>query len=257
MENQQIRDLIRSELPGLLQRDPAMREWVLELTRERYAEKEETQDRFDRLLEELRRDREAQTLRWEEEDRRWKESSEEDRRKWDEQAARWQEQDRKWQENAAQINRMLDSIEALVRKHDSTIGALGARWGLHTEQSFRNALRAILEGSFGVEVISVTEYDDRAEVFGRPDQVELDLIIKDGLLIVCEIKSSMSKADMHIFERKLRYYERKHDRQASRALVISPMVDARARELAQQLNLEVYSYAEDVPFEIAGASGGR
>jgi len=248
MEDQKLIQLIRRELPKILQRDREMREWVLQLTQERYADKVETESRFDRLLEELRRDREENTRRWEENTRRWEESArrwEENAHRWEENAHRWEENARRWEENQAQINRMLDSIEALAKKHDSTIGALGARWGLHTEQSFRNALKGILEDSFGVEVVNVAEYDDEGEVFGRPDQVELDLIIKDGLLIICEIKSSMSKADMYIFERKVRFYERRHQRTADRALVISPMVDPQAQDVAHKLGIEVYSYAEE------------
>ena len=72
------------------------------------------------------------------------------------------------------------------------------------------------------------------------------MIIQDGTLILCEIKSSMSKADMYIFERKVRFYEKRHERKADRALVISPMVEERARRLARKLGIEVYSYAEDV-----------
>ena len=72
------------------------------------------------------------------------------------------------------------------------------------------------------------------------------MIIQDGTLILCEIKSSMSKSDMYAFERKVRFYEKRHSRKAHRAVVISPMVERRAREVAQKLGLEVYSYAEDV-----------
>ena len=45
------------------------------------------------------------------------------------------EQDRKWEDNQKVIREMLESIKALNRKYDSTIGALGARWGLISEQS--------------------------------------------------------------------------------------------------------------------------
>jgi len=83
-------------------------------------------------------------------------------------------------------------------------------------------------------------------VFGRPDQVELDVIIQDGTLILCEIKSSMSKSDMYTFERKVRFYEKRHDRKANRALVISPMVDDPAQKVARELGIEVYGHAEDV-----------
>jgi hypothetical protein len=221
MENQQLTQLIRRELPGILRRDREMREWVLELTRERYADKNESESRFDQMLDELRRDREENTRKWE-------------------------EQNRKWEENTARLDRMLDAIEAQAKKHDRSIGALGARWGLQTEQAFRNALVGILGTSFGVEVLNVTEFDDAGEVFGRPEQVELDIIIQDGLLILCEIKSSISKAEMYIFERKVAFYEKRHERKATRKLAISPMVEERARAVAAKLGIEVYSYAEDV-----------
>jgi len=257
MENHQVRQLIRQELPTILQHDPEMRAWVLSLTREQYADKRETESRFDRVLDEMRRDREENTRKWEEsqqelrilreeQNRKWEENQQELRAMREEQARKWEAQDQKWEENQATINAMLQEIRDLSRKHDSTIGALGARWGLHTEQSFRNALKGILENSFGVEVLNVTEFDDEGEVFGRPDQVELDVIIQDGTLILCEIKSSMSKSDMYAFERKVRFYEKRHSRKAHRALVISPMVERRAREVAQKLGIEVYSYAEDV-----------
>ncbi len=222
METQQLTQLIRQELPGILRQDPAMREWVLALTRQEYAGKQETESRFDRLLEELRRDREEQTRKWE-------------------------EQTRKWEENQAVIQEMLQNIKALSDKHESTIGALGARWGLYTEQTFRNALKGILQNSFGVEVINVTEFDDNGEVFGRPEQIELDVIILNGTLILAEIKSSVSRADVYIFEKKARFYEKLHNRKADRLIIISPMAADKARETARKLGIEVYSYAEDVP----------
>jgi len=250
MENQQLTQLIRRELPGILQRDREMREWVLALTQERYADKGETESRFDRVLDELRRDREENTRKWEENQQELRAMREEQNRKWEENQqelrAMREEQNRRWEANQTTINAMLEEIRDLSRRHDSTIGALGARWGLHTEQSFRNALKGILEDSFGVQVLNVTEFDDAGEVFGRPDQVELDVIIQDGTLILCEIKSSISKSDMYAFERKVRFYEKRHERKAQRTLVISPMVDRRAREVADKLGIEVYSYAGDV-----------
>ncbi|HXK42575.1 MAG TPA: DUF3782 domain-containing protein [Anaerolineae bacterium] len=282
MENNQIRQLIRQELPLVLRQDREFREWVRSLMQEQYADKVDMESRFDRLLDELRRDREENTRKWEanqqelramreEQERKWEEQNrkweanqqelramrEEQERKWEEQNRKWEanqqelramreEQERKWEENTARLDRILDTIEAQARKHDQGIGALGARWGMQAEQSFRNGLKGILERSFGVEVLNITEYDDAGEVFGHPDQVELDLIILNGTLILCEIKSSMSKSDMYAFERKVAYYEKHHGRKADRKLVISPMVDPKAQEIAQKLGIEVYSYADSV-----------
>jgi hypothetical protein len=232
ISEQQIKDIIMRELPRILEQDSEVRGLILRLSMRQFADKQETESRFDRLLDELRRDREEQA-------RKWEEHHVED-------ASKWADQNRKWDENQRTINRILDSIEALNRKHDSTLGALGACWGLYSEQSFRNALKGILEESFGVQVLNVVEYDGEGQVFGRPDQIELDLVIKDGLLIICEIKSSMSKADMVIFDRKVKFYEQQHQRQAARTMVISPMVDARAQAVAKDLGIQVYSHAQDI-----------
>lgn len=146
----------------------------------------------------------------------------------------------------------MEAIRALARRHDQSIGALGARWGLQTEASFRNALAGILGDLFGLHVSRVVEYDHAGEVFNRPEQVELDLIIKNSHLIIGEIKSSVSKGDVFLFERKARFYEKTHGVKADRWILISPMVDPGAREMAEQLGIEVYSYAEDAGEALTG-----
>jgi len=139
-------------------------------------------------------------------------------------------------------NELLEEIRLLGRRFDSSIGALGARWGLLSERSFRNGLKGILEEDFGVEVINVLEYDDEGFVFGGPEQVELDIIIKNGVLIACELKSNMDKGAMYLFDRVVHYYEKRHQKQATKKIVISPMVDARARAVAERLGIAVYTH---------------
>jgi len=281
VSDQQLREFLVRELPVVLEQDEDVRRLVTLLGAQQFADKHETESRFDRVLDELRRDREENTRKWEENTRKWDESvrkwdesvrrqdevlaelRDHDRR-WQENARKWEENhwqldetlkvireqaqkhDRRWDENQRQLDEMLKAIQAQARKHDASIGALGARWGLYSEASFRNGLKAILEESFGVEVLNVVEYDDQGEVFGRPDQVELDILIRDGVLILCELKSSLSKPDVHAFHRKSQFYEKRHQRQADRRLVISPMVAPLAMKVAQELGIEVYSSALDV-----------
>jgi len=239
---QQIKEIILKELPAILEEDPEIHRYFLQLSRRHFADKTQTEDRFDRVLDELRRDREEQSRKWDLQNQKWSAEN----RKWDEENRKWDEQNRKWEANQQVINEMLADIRALARKHDTTIEALGARWGLHTEQAFRNALKGILEKFAGVEVLNITEYDDEGVVFGRPDQIELDIIIKNGILIIAEIKSSMSKPEIYIFERKVRYYEARHQRKASEMIVISPMVAPNAIPVAEKLGIRIYSSAEDV-----------
>ncbi len=235
MITEDIRKTIIAELPKILKTDKKVQEVAIRLLRRQFADKQKTKDHIDRILDELAAERERQ-------DKRWEELRIEREKK-------WAEQDRKWWENQKAINQQLEEIKALRHKHDSTIGALGARWGLHTEQSFRNALRGILKETSNLEVINVVEYDDEGVVFGKPDQVELDIIVRNGLLYICEIKSSMSKSDMVIFKRKADFYQRRHNREATKLIVISPMVDPKAMDEARGCGIEVYSYIEDIEFE--------
>jgi hypothetical protein len=235
MEANQIKEIIRRELPALMRHDPDFRRFVIDIARTQFADKSETESRFDRVLEELRRDREEQARKWDEQVAKWHEQD----KKWDAQVAKWHEQDKKWYENH-------NLLKAMQTRIESGIGALGARWGIFAEESFRNGLAGILENSFGVEVLNVTEYDDKGEVFGVPDQVELDIIVKNSTLILCEIKSSMSRGDVYLFDRKIAFYEKRHDRKADRKIIISPMVDKRGLQVAEKLNMEVYSHSTDI-----------
>jgi hypothetical protein len=232
MNTTSLKETIRRELPVILRADPEFRTVILELTRQDYAGRAHTEDRFDRLLGELQRDREEQSRQWAEQNRKWEDQN----RKWDEHQAA----------ERAEFARVHEEIMAIARKHDRSIGALGSRWGLQSEKAFRDALAGILEQSFGVQVLNVNEFDDQGVVFGRPDQVELDVIIRNGLLILCELRSSIDQAGMYIFERKARFYEQRHQRTANRLIVISPMIDPKARPVAERLGIETYGDSIDV-----------
>lgn len=250
MNAELLKETLKQELPGLLRDDPGLRVYLLDLMRNEYAGRAETQDRFYELLSELRRDREDRA-------REWAEYKDDQNRKWDDQNRKWdavqaelsrdrEEQNRKWEANQVELRRLHEEIMDMARKHERGIGALGSRWGLQSEKAFRDALAGILEQSFGAQVVNVNDYDDEGMVFGRPDQVELDVIIKNGLLLICELKSSIDKAGMYIFERKARFYEKRHGRQANRLMVISPMIDARARQVAERLGIETFGDSTEV-----------
>lgn len=260
MEVSEIKRLLETEVPPILRESPEFKEWLQDFIRRQTVPRESFDERFDRVLNELAADRAEQARKWDEANRkweaweqRWDQERQEDNRKWEaqelkweEQNRKWDEQNRKWDEQNRKWDETLKEIRQIKTKSEQGIGALGARWGLASEESFRAALRGILHGSFGVEVLNVNEYDDEGMVFGRPDQVELDIIIRNGTLILCELKSSISKGEMYLFERKARFYEQRHHRKADRLIVVSPMVDARARVLAETLHIEVFTYVEDV-----------
>ncbi len=229
----------------------------------RWAERQEEEAR---RWEEQKLRWEEQSKLWAEQNRRWAERQEEEakrwdeqsklwaeqNRRWDEQARRWEEDAKRWEEENLRWKEDQKAIRAMLKRLDEFDSRLGARWGLHSEEAFRSALQGILEESFGVQVINLREWDDSGEVFGRPDQVELDVIIYNSTLILCEIKSAVSKADIALFERKVQWYEKRHSRKADRRIVISPLADARAERFARELGIEIYSFARDVPLTPSG-----
>ena len=235
----EIKALIQKELPRAIAEEPGVRDFVLRTVSEYYTPRTEFDEKFDRVLNELQRDREEQARKWDEQNRKFDAFQAE-------QAHKWEENTQRLDRIEAQNSATLEEIQKANRRYESAIGAIGSRWGLYSEASFRNGLQAILGQSFGVEVLNLTLYDQEGEVFGRPEQVELDIIIKNGLTIVCELKSSIDKAGMYIFGRKADFYAKNQNRVVDRKIVISPMVDERAIPVAKSLGIEIYSYADVV-----------
>ncbi|TAN48916.1 MAG: DUF3782 domain-containing protein [Methylococcaceae bacterium] len=294
---EELRHLIKHELPALMRDDAEIRENILRYSRDQFAGKRQTEDRFEKMLAEIIRQREVQEQKWEanqaelarireEQKQKWDTNQaelarmrEEQKQKWDtnqaelarmheedmqkwkaneekwkahqaelarmheENRQKWEAQEQRWWANQEELKRMNQALESRI---DRSIGALGARWGIKSETAFRDALAAILEKSFNAEVVNVTEWDSDGMVFGKPDQVEIDVIIKNGLLIVCELKSSLSKSDLLTFHRKALFYEQLQGRKADRLLAISPMIDDRARREGERLGIEMYGDSVDV-----------
>ena len=203
----------------------------------------------------------ANDARWDANDLKWIAND----ARWEANDARWDADDLKWEINDIRwvsINSILDDLIAsfLEFKKDNLkfdefmrvkVGALGARWGVATENSYRSMLESILVKPFKVEVQNFIGLDESGTVFGRPDQIELDIIIKNGVLIIMELKSSISKNDLYIFERKVRWYESKFDIIVNRAIVVSPMVDRWAIAVAEKLKIELFSNFDDLHFEFS------
>jgi hypothetical protein len=131
-----------------------------------------------------------------------------------------------------------DELVLFRRTFTTQIGGLGARWGLQTEEAFRQAIEAILR-EVGFSTERFLENDVAGEVFGYPEQIELDVVIKNGKVIVIEIKAAAGKSDVYYFDRKVAFYARKTGREVNRKLMVTPYADNRARETGVRLGVEI------------------
>lgn len=154
--------------------------------------------------------------------------------------------DRQIQELTYAQKRTDDELTLFRRTFTSQIGGLGARWGLQSEAAFREGMEAILQ-EVGFTAERFLEYDAQGEVFGDPDQIELDIVVKNGKVIVIEIKSSLNKSDVYYFRRKVAFYARKTGRQVDRKMIVTPYADPRALEAGLRFGAEIYTDINNLP----------
>jgi hypothetical protein len=124
------------------------------------------------------------------------------------------------------------------KRLDMKLTAIGARWGLMAEGTFRAGLKTIIE-DLGYVVENVVFFDDEGYVFLEPSQIEIDIIIKDGRKTAVEIKSSVSEGDVISFERKVRLYEKKSNIKIDKKIILTPFANNKAIEIAKSLGIEI------------------
>jgi hypothetical protein len=126
----------------------------------------------------------------------------------------------------------------LVERH---ISALGSKWGIMAESAFRESLRGLLEKELGFKVEKWRTYDEAGIVYGYPSEVDIDVTVSNGKIILIEVSSHVKASDILQFTRKARLYEEKTGRRPDRLLIVTPYIDEKALEAAKQLGIETYT----------------
>ncbi len=142
-------------------------------------------------------------------------------------------------------DQMLDDQRRAIWRLEARIVALGRRWGMESEATFREAMYRLLT-PLGYAVERFIVQDEEGIVFGRPDQVEIDLLIRNDEVIAAEIRASVSKSDVAVFLRKLKFAEQVLKRTVTKKVIISPFVDDNALRFAQEAGIEVYELPDDM-----------
>ena len=153
----------------------------------------------------------------------------------------------KHEERFARIEQELMRLrEDMMRGFDLVnrqISALGARWGLMSEQAFREGLRGILEKEFGVKVERWVTKDEEGTVYGFSSVIEIDIAVKDGKTLLIEISSRMGLSDVAAFLRKAQLYERKTGIKPDRLIMVTPYAEEAAIKAAREVGVEIYTTA--------------
>ena len=121
------------------------------------------------------------------------------------------------------------------------LSALGARWGIMAEEAFREGLRGLLEKELGLKVERWAKNDEEGWAFGYPSWVEVDVAVRNGKVVLVEVKSHVGRADVYSFRRKAEFYERVEGKKPSRLLMVTPYADEEALTAAAHLGVEIYT----------------
>ncbi|MEM1659416.1 MAG: DUF3782 domain-containing protein [Candidatus Jordarchaeales archaeon] len=144
----------------------------------------------------------------------------------------------------ALMSKRMDAFEEEMKKVGEILGGLGARWGLASEEAFREGLRGLLE-RYGVKVSKWEYYDSECMVFKKPSVIEVDVLIRDREHVLVEIKSSVSKEDVDKFLDKAKLYEAVEKVKPS-LVIVSPFVHPKAEEYAKANNVKVYTSVREL-----------
>ena len=234
---------LRVELPRLLRDDVEVRGQIIALLSDYLTTRQETAA----ILAEIRQMREDFDRRMDEQGRRIEEQGrriEEQGRRIEEQGQRIEEQGRRIEEQGRRIETQGQRIETQARRideHTRMLGAIGARWGMMTETAFRLSVQSLYADQPDVRVEHWRHHDAEGKVFGYPTDVDMDVVVRNGMLLLIEIKSSISGADVVEFWRRVQLYREVSQRQPSRIMMIGPYIDPRAHEVASRFGIELVS----------------
>lgn len=278
MEREELLSFLAKELPRFLREHPEARYELMGLLAEVFARRDEFQEILSAIREVAQRQEEhsrileaqgrilnehTETLRehtktLEEFGRTLQEHSrtleefgrilQEHSRILDEHTQTLREHSRVLQEHSQAIERHGRVLESLVEQQQRlteevmrvgrTLSALGARWGYLAEDAFRQGMEAIVADWLGMTVTKWRYWDEAGIVFGRPAWVEVDVVIHDDRHILVQISSSATRGEVAAFYRIGQLYEQVHQVKP-RLLLVTVFLDERAKELAQQLGVEV------------------
>ncbi|GAB6148051.1 PD-(D/E)XK nuclease family protein [Stetteria hydrogenophila] len=204
---------------------------------ERFARLEERQQK----LEERQQKLEEHFARLEERQQRL----EERQQRLEERQQRLEERQQKLEERMLRVEERLARLEEEVRNNRRIVLAVAHRFGVISESAFRDAMRYVVEEALGAGRVSRwTHYDSEGVVYGHPALVEVDVLVRNGVHVLVEVKSRAGAGDVLELRRIGELYERVEGVKP-RLVIIAGLIDEKARELAGKLGVEIKPVAPD------------
>ena len=174
---------------------------------------------------------------------------EERQQKLEERMLALEERQQKIEEELIELKKSHNELVKRMANLEKLVITIAHRYGVITEVSLREAMSNVLSRYFRASASKWSVYDEEGIVFGYPSMVDADVIIRDNVHIIVEIKSRVDPGDIVILYRIGKLYEKKAGVKPKLAIVAG-FITNKAREVAKKYGVEVYGYLErgyDIP----------
>ncbi len=159
--------------------------------------------------------------------------------KLEERVARLEERVLRLEERLVRLEERVVRVEEELRETRRLVMIVAHRFGVLSEEAFRQGMRFVVEEVLGAAKVERWTYrDEEGFVYGHPSMVDVDVVVKDGEHILVEVKSRVSKADVAELYRIGLLYERVEGVKP-RLAIIGGFVDPDAEELAEKLGVRI------------------
>ncbi len=131
------------------------------------------------------------------------------------------------------VARLADAVVGLrqdLEQWRDQIGKLGARWGIYSEEAFRNAMKALLHERYGVTV-------EERDIGGR----QVDLVVRNGKPVIVQITSSTTREDIQKLLKAAKAY-RKETGEEPDLMLVTAFISARLWEVAREAGIRIESH---------------
>jgi len=155
-----------------------------------------------------------------------------------------EERQQRLEERMIKLEERVLRVEEELRDLGRIMNAIAHRFGILTDEGFREAMKYVVEEALGVAKVSRwIYYDDKGVVYQRPSIVEVDIVIRDKEHILLEIKSRVDKSDLLELYRISKLYEEVH-KLKPKLVIIGAFFAKDVDELAKDLGIELKPIAK-------------
>jgi len=92
----------------------------------------------------------------------------------------------------------------------------------------------------GSEVVLWKRFDDAGLVYGKPSEIQLNVITKNSISYIIETKDVASPIDIQYLIRAGKFYSQQNPRQVMRCLLVTRSLNPKTQRMAERAKIEVF-----------------